>query len=202
MKTYVLVDFENVQPENTDFTQDETVELLIFIGKSQTKLPTDLVLAVKALGNRADYIRMEGSGKNALDFHIACYLGQLTTQAPDAKFFIVSKDTGFDPLIAHLATKGRSVKRVADTRAIRPAAPVATDATASPGSSARVDRAVKQLNALGKARPLTLKKLNNTLQDLLGRDHPLSEDDLRGVVASLQTRGLLTVRDTKITYSV
>ena len=43
-----------------------------------------------------------------LDFHIAYYLGDLAVKEPDADFYILSKDTGFDPLIEHL--EGRKYK--------------------------------------------------------------------------------------------
>ena len=49
-----------------------------------------------------ELVRLTEPGKNALDFHIAYYLGQLALKEPDAFFHIVSKDTGFDPLIQHL----------------------------------------------------------------------------------------------------
>ena len=109
MKTYVLVDSENTPLQHADFARDEAIELLIFIGKTQTKFPRELVLAVQAMGPRARYIEMSGSGKNALDFHLAFYLGQLSTKDPSARFIIVSKDTGFDPLVVHLAAQGTSV---------------------------------------------------------------------------------------------
>jgi hypothetical protein len=194
MKTYILVDFENAPIQNTDFLSDQDAELLIFIGKTQAKLSADLVLAVQELGSRARYIRMDGSGKNALDFHIAYYLGQLSAQDTTGRFVVLSKDTGFDPLIAHLAAKGRVVRRIPDTKSFKPDSP-------SPVASSGVERAIKQLKALGKARPLTIKKLHNTLQDLLGRDQPLSEDELCGIVATLQTRGLLEVNATKVNYT-
>ena len=195
MKTYVLVDFENVPLKNADFAKDETIELLIFIGKTQTKLSTDLVLAVNALGSRARYVKMDGSGKNALDFHLAYYLGKLAEKDPEAEFVVLSKDTGFDPLLAHLAANNRNARRVSSLDSLRPlVAPTRTE------TGGRVERAEKQLSAMSPNRPTRLKTLHSTLQDLLGRDRPLSEDELRGVVATLQTRGVLTVKGSKITY--
>jgi len=51
------------------------------------------------MGERAEYVRISGNGSNALDFHIAFYIGQLAAHEPDAYFHIISKVTGFDPLI-------------------------------------------------------------------------------------------------------
>ncbi|MEY4489431.1 MAG: hypothetical protein RIQ79_1939 [Verrucomicrobiota bacterium] len=218
MKTYILVDSENTPLQHADFARDESVELLIFIGKTQTKFPRELVLAVQAMGTRARYVEMSGSGKNALDFHLAFYLGQLSTQDPSARFFIVSKDTGFDPLVVHLAAQGTSVRRVPDAAAFqspppRPArapaakpAPVASAKAVAQSSTPptetgeRADYVSKRLKASPKSRPARLKTLQSTIQALLGQEQPLSEDDLRGIVAALQTRGVLSVSDTKISY--
>jgi hypothetical protein len=205
MKTYVLVDSENTPLQHADFAHDESIELFIFIGKTQTKFPRELVLAVQAMGARARYIEMSGSGKNALDFHLAFYLGQLSTENPTARFFIVSKDTGFDPLVVHLAARGTRVRRVPDSggllvapsaRAVRQKSAVfAPSAAKTP-----TDVVIKYLTASPKSRPARLKTLQTTIQALLGQEHPLSEDDLRGLIATLQTRGVLSVSATKVSY--
>ena len=222
MKTYVLVDSENTPLQHADFARDESIELLIFIGKTQTKFPRELVLAVQAMGPRARYIEMDGSGKNALDFHLAFYLGRLSAQDPTARFFIVSKDTGFDPLVVHLAARGTSVRRISDSsplqappprparttaaKTVAKAAPSATTAAAVKShtppteTGERADYVSKRLKASPTSRPARLKTLQSTIQALLGKDHPLGEDDLRGIIAALQTRGVLSVSDTKISY--
>ncbi len=56
----------------------------------------------QSLGSNAEYVILEAAGKNALDFHIAYYIGVLSSQEPTAFFHIISKDSGFDPLIKHL----------------------------------------------------------------------------------------------------
>ncbi|WP_370868178.1 PIN domain-containing protein [Sulfuriferula sp.] len=42
--------------------------------------------------------KIEGTGKNALDFHIAFQLGRTIETAPQTECFVLSKDKGFDPL--------------------------------------------------------------------------------------------------------
>ena len=40
MKTnYVLIDLENVIPENLELLEHDWIKVLLFVGKSQTKLP-------------------------------------------------------------------------------------------------------------------------------------------------------------------
>ncbi|BBC22579.1 PIN domain-containing protein [Pseudanabaena sp. ABRG5-3] len=99
---YILVDYENVQ--NIDLTcfKEKTFFIKIFIGTNQTKIPIDLVLKSQELGNQVEWIQINGSGKNALDFHITFILGRLVQKEPESFFHIISKDTGFDPLISYL----------------------------------------------------------------------------------------------------
>ena len=48
-------------------------------------------------GADAEYIQIDGHGKNALDFHIAFYIGRLAMESLGAFFHIISGDTGFGP---------------------------------------------------------------------------------------------------------
>ena len=99
---YVLIDFENVAPENLDLLDQDWIRVYVFVGKNQTKLPFSVVKAIQKMGDRAQYVEMSGTGHNALDFHIAYYVGRLSANDKDAYFHIISNDQGFDPLIAHL----------------------------------------------------------------------------------------------------
>ena len=80
-------------------------KVIVFVGENQSKLSFDLVLAVQNLGENAEYIKIKGNGPNALDFHVAFYIGQLSKENSDGHFHIISKDKGFDPLIKHLESK-------------------------------------------------------------------------------------------------
>jgi hypothetical protein len=52
---------------------------------------------MQRLGEHARYVRIGGTGRNALDFHLAFYLGELVQRDPGGVFRVVSKDGGFDP---------------------------------------------------------------------------------------------------------
>ena len=110
---YVLVDFENVQPRNLGLLRGGGFRIKVFLGSQQGKLDLDFVRAVQAFGEDAEYIQMAGSGKNALDFHLAYFLGKLSAEHPDAAFSIISRDTGFDPLVRYLKANGIECKRSA-----------------------------------------------------------------------------------------
>ena len=110
---FVLVDFENVQPHNMGLLKGGPFKIKVFLGASQAKISLEMAQALQTFGTDAEYIQVVGSGKDALDFHIAYYIGRLSIEHPGAGFSIISKDTGFDPLIKHLKAKGVECKRSA-----------------------------------------------------------------------------------------
>jgi hypothetical protein len=112
-RQYLLVDFENVQPPNLGALKPGEWDVRVFLGQHQTRLELGLVQAMHAFGQHAEYVQIAGNGKDALDFHIAFYIGKLSAEDPGASFTIVSRDTGFDPLIKHLAKLGIACRRVA-----------------------------------------------------------------------------------------
>ena len=95
MKTnYVLIDYENVQPDDIDTLQHEHVRVIVFVGPHQTKIAFEKAAALQRMGANAQYVRLSGGGSNALDFHVAYYLGQLTAKDPTAYFHVISKAPG------------------------------------------------------------------------------------------------------------
>jgi hypothetical protein len=109
MNKILYVDFENVP--NVDIQEATNTKILLFIGQSQKRLSTNIVRSIQPLGKNVEWVQITGSGKNALDFHIAYYLAMNKTQT-NTEHFIISKDAGFDPLIAHVNGLGQKVKRV------------------------------------------------------------------------------------------
>jgi hypothetical protein len=106
----LLVDYENIG--KVDLGAIPTgVRVPFFFGASQRSVPTEFLKAALKLGERFVPIDIEGQGKNALDFHIAFYLGEYLARSPEAPCVILSKDKGFDPLIKHLVRRGFAVRR-------------------------------------------------------------------------------------------
>ena len=73
----ILIDFENVQPKDLTSLRGRPFKTKVFCGANQTKIPFDLAAELQPLGPDAEYIRIQGTGPNALDFHIAYYIGRL-----------------------------------------------------------------------------------------------------------------------------
>ena len=155
---YVLIDFENVVPDNLELLDQDWIKVLLFVGKNQTKLPFALVKVVQKLGTRAQYIEMMGTGHNALDFHIAFYIGRISATDKDAYFHIVSNDQGFDPLIAHLKQEHIFADRVTKIEDI-PAIIQAKVISKSPAE--RIAFAKDRLLSAKITRPRTRKTLSS-----------------------------------------
>ena len=107
----VLIDFENVRPDSLTALVGAHFKLMVFVGANQVKLTVEFAMAVHQMGDKAEYVKISGNGPNALDFHIAFYIGQLAARDPTADFHIISKDTGYDPLIEHLLSRHVRVRR-------------------------------------------------------------------------------------------
>lgn len=130
--TYILIDFENVKPSAAELKliRGSDYRVRLFHGPHQNKIDTDIAKALQPLGIQVEFIQCERAGKNALDFHIAFYLGcmlqgsgsaamppRVMSPGKSASFFIVSKDSGFDVLLDHIRTLGYSAARVESVHA-------------------------------------------------------------------------------------
>ncbi len=192
---YVLVDLENIQPESLAQLAQEHFKVLVFVGANQTKLPFELAASLQQMGSRAEYIKISGSGSNALDFHIAYYIGLLSASDATAYFHIISKDAGFDPLIQHLKTKkvlaGR-VKAVTDIPFVK--------ASNSKSPAGRLEVVVAKLMQLKTSKPRTVSTLKSTIASLFQKQ--LSDQEVESIVQSLVTGELLSVSGTKVSYSL
>lgn len=190
---YLLIDFENVQPGNLEVLKNHSFKVLVFVGATQTKVPFDLASAMQALGDSAQYIKISGSGKNALDFHIAYYLGELAAKDSGAFFHIISRDTGFDPLIKHLKSKKIKVQRERDLAEI----PVLRISTAT-SNDEKISAIVRNLAGRGHSRPRKVKTLSNTINTLF--TEKLSEQQLTALVKDLEKRQYIKVSNSNVSY--
>jgi len=192
---YVLVDYENVQPKDLSLLKEGPFKVKVFLGPNQSKIPVTLAAALQCLGSNAEYVVLEAAGKNALDFHIAYYVGVLSSEDPTAYFHIISKDTGFDPLIKHLKGRKISAQRapcIADIPCLKPKMPDADEA--------RIDVVVADLIRRKASKPRTQKTLLSTLHALFRKE--LSEQELSQLFAALCSRGVVRIDGTKVTYEL
>jgi len=190
---YVLVDFENVQPKDVGLLKNGPFKVKVFLGPNQSKVPTSLAAALQPLGENAEYIMLETAGNNALDFHIAYYIGALSSSEPTAFFHVISKDSGFDPLLKYLKGKKIFAQRstcIAEIPYFKPSLPAT--------SEAQVEAVIADLVRRKASKPRTVKTLLGTLHALFKKE--LSEQQLESLLAALYKRGVVKVEGTKVSY--
>jgi hypothetical protein len=193
--TFLFLDLENVQPEDLSALAGDSFKIKVFLGAHQTKIPVVLARALQAFGPDTEYIQMEGTGHNALDFHITYYLGRAAVENPKARFLIISKDTGFDPLVAHLKGRKLLCDRLPSVAGLRPVSPPSKNP-----SPDRIEMVIADLIKRQAARPRTQKTLTSTIHALFQKQ--LSDEEVRRILNELTKRGVVKVSDGKLSYEL
>lgn len=124
----VLVDYENIQKIDLSLL-DDSYRAIIFVGAKQNPPRASKNKATAHRFSRVDFHKIEGSGKNALDFHIAFQLGRTIETAPETECFVLSRDKGFDPLLSHLNKSGLKCSRIISIDELIPQQPIKTPAS-------------------------------------------------------------------------
>jgi hypothetical protein len=192
---YVLIDYENVQPKDLSLLGGHPFKVMVFVGANQARIPFELAKALQAMGENAEYVPISGTGRNALDFHIAFHLGELASKDPEGYFHIISKDTGFDPLVKHLKERGIRVRRSRDL-AEMPILGITSPKTADE----RIDAIVKNLASRGHSRPRRRKTLASSINSLFMMK--LEESDVDGLIQALEQRGVIAIEEGKVSYNL
>ena len=187
---FLLIDYENIQKEKlADVPED--LHIKVFVGHSQKSIPVELVQQTQPRGSTIEWIKIEGQGKNALDFHIAYYIGKLQTEHQAASFAILSKDKGFDPLVVHINKLKGNCRRVNSLFELR----WVTD------NAFKNQIIEKTLDNLQKS---TRPKNRNALKKHIAHNPnmDLSDSDLDKIIHCLFTKGFVAETDGKLSYSL
>ena len=185
----LFIDFENVQ--GIDLSEVPLdVSILVFYGTMQKKLPEALVVQAQPLGPRLKWHKIAGQGPNALDFHIAFYLGQELAQRPDSECVVISRDTGFDPLIRHLLAAGHNFRRAESLPEAFPA-----DASSDAAHFPRLIALLKK----EKARPARRTGLAGKLKSWFPQ---LSDGDRLALLRRLFDESHVREAESKLTYDL
>ena len=177
---YILMDFENVQPKMLERLRPGSFRVKVFLGQHQSKLMLDLVQKLQPFGSDAEYIQIQGSGPDAVDFHIAFYIGQLAAAEPSTHYVIVSKDKGFDPLVRHLALRGITCRRVPELP--EPPAPKAPPLpTPKPGPKP----------AAADAKPAPARSATKTPTPVVSTDAAMKKGDAAPTTARARAKAVM-----------
>ena len=181
----LLVDYENIQAVDLEVLPND-VKVGFVLGGKQGKLPIALAVQAQSMGSRFDYVRILSVERNACDFCIAYYLGELLHANPQAECVILSKDKkSFDPLVKHLKVdRGFKVRRVSAQQEAFEEVPGTTRKT----PFERLIWLLKKEKVLPRRRKGLEGKVKSWFQDL-------SAADRGGLVAQLFQDGFVRESD-------
>lgn len=189
---YLYIDYENVQDVQTDIIE-KSIKVMIIVGGNQTKVPIELVQKTQPFGDRVEWIRVNGNGRNALDFFIAFFLGKDAALDNKKTFIIYSKDSGYDPLINYLKNNGIKAKRIVSFLEL------------SPSKSKKIDEAeinklkVSLMKVQAKARPKKRSSLAGFITSHLNNP---SKQDADNMIEELFIEKIVYEENGLIKYSL
>ena len=186
----LIVDFENVQ--QFDLSQlDENYQVVIVTGSGQKSVPVGLVASAQKLGGRLEWQRVEGNGKNALDFYIAFKLGRLIEKSPSLQCIVLSKDKGFDPLIQFINKDGMKCKRINSILELEHNKPISGESN--------YNRVLKLLRNIDKkARPRKRATLSQHISSLFQKN--ISQSDIDRIIELLIINKMISESNNTIIY--
>lgn len=205
----LFVDYENVGKALDLNAIPEGMRVLIFIGALQKSVPTELMRVAHRMGPRFLPIDIEGQGKNALDFHVAYYLGEHLAANPHTDCIVLSKDKGFDLLIKHLKQRGFKVRRADSMTQAFPSAvpkavakkPAPTPKNAAGRTAPPLDQAIAWLRSMqARARP---RKRSGLIAHLRNRfKENLPGNEIEQLVDAMIAKKVISETDRKLAYNL
>jgi hypothetical protein len=233
LTSYILVDFENVQPKELSALRGGTFKVMVFVGPAQTSMTVDLAEQLHEFApppGLSTYVRVKTRGPNALDMHIAYYIGRIAERDPAASFHIISKDRDYDSLMRHLVDQGITCRRwhsIAEIKGVT--APVAAIARApapkrlakaKPKAALPAPAAVKVAPAKAPPKAAVPDRVSEVVENLRKRERarpstlsaltstikslfratPIADAEADRIAEELKRRGVIAVRNDKITY--
>ena len=195
---HVYVDFENVHHVDFSVIGTKSVTITLLLGARQTKLDAALVEKLMEHAASVQLVRLASSGKNALDFALAYYLGRAVVADPTGHFHIVSKDTGFEPLIEHLRSRHIHAHRHNDFTSLTFGRPAKLPSAPPEDLFTRV---LERLRKNTTNRPKSKKALVSHLRTFAGKS--ATDAEATNLIEKLQKGGHLSLGEKDaVTYRV
>ena len=177
---WAFIDYENIgNLGKVNLSEYERV--IVFLGAKQPKLDFTEMKYDKPINMVV--VQLKASQSNNLDFHLAYYLGKYDGQAESSVVFeVISNDSGFSPLIAHIRASGRACKQVKVA-----------------GASCDTEKLIKNLSAKPKEkRPQKVTALRNHIASHLSIQG--NEMAIQKAVNQLVQEKFLKVSDIGVEY--
>jgi hypothetical protein len=189
---FLLIDYENIQKVDLSGIPDD-IKIMIFVGQSQKNIPFDLVQQAQRFGDRVEWIKIDGQGSNALDFHVAFYLGRLQASHEKASFVILSKDKGFDPLVRHINNSKGDCQRINSLIELY-------GVGSNPPKEQNVKRTIELLSKIEKSkRPRKRSTLSQHVSSMFQKK--LEDSEIEKIIDHLFIEKLVSEAGTKLSYN-
>lgn len=188
-KKIILIDYENIQKvEELERIRD--FDIKIIVGNSQNKIPFELVKKLQKFGESVSWIQVPGQGSNALDFFIAYYLGKYIESKRYEEYFILSKDSGYKPLVEYLKSNKIKIELIVAIKQLLPTS----------AENLNIDAFVENLKKLpSNRRP---KKKETLITNLKNAFRSKSENEILGGIDEMFIRNILTEENGKLKYNL
>jgi hypothetical protein len=189
---YVLIDFENIQPEDVSPLDQQNLRIRVFYNSRQKKKQSEFAKRLKAIHVQAEFVEMVGGGADALDILIGFTIGQISVRDPAAKFYVISRDDGFQSTLEHLRNGGTTAYRFDSLEGLK--APKPASPTVARADAAGAFLAVPE----NKNKPRSAAKLRTWLKSHLREELTEAQED--AVIKELGKRKVLKLNGTKVEY--
>jgi hypothetical protein len=153
---HVLVDLENNQPTLEDVQRlvPDITDAWLFHSPQLVKR----LASFAPMGLRHTPVPISRPGKNALDFHLAFYVGYIAARNPGAKLVIVAIDRGYGPMKEHATELGFEVTQVPFNPGAKPARKAATKKASASKARAKKAPLAKAATNRAPAKRVAAKK--------------------------------------------
>lgn len=186
---YIFVDSENVLEKDLSRVADKSAVVNLILGARQQATWNGIDQQVEELGEKAGLTRTPSTGKNAADFVLTLEVGMQAAKDPEGYFHIISKDKGFDVLVAHLKGKGILAAR----------RECLSEIPALQTTEERFEKLLADLKNPKAARPQTRKSLSSWIQQSFNR--ALNEEVIERTIDYLIHDRILKILETgKVIY--
>ncbi|MDE6506362.1 MAG: hypothetical protein K2K71_03800 [Eubacterium sp.] len=111
-----LIDYENESGRLLEGISllglNKNDEIIFFYSKNASHITMELHKELERIKVKKLYIKTEPGTQNSLDFKLSSYLGACIQKNPKKKYYIVSKDCGYDCVCRFWNNKNVYVKRI------------------------------------------------------------------------------------------
>jgi len=197
-RDYYFIDYENLHQISLKEIDAIHTKIYILVGDKQNRIPFELVSEAQKFGVNLEWIKIDGVSRNNLDFHICFLMGAVHNETPQSiRFFLISKDKGFDPIVRYINKKGRKCFRIDQLTYEGEKANYNISNGNIPNTSESVELMIDNLKKIRPVkRPRKVKTLKNYIKAAT------KNDNVEEIFQTLVDKQVFEHHDMKINYKI